>query len=106
MTTCALCSEATAERSSFCPSHRAKTQPRNIGRLPAPRPANAQIECPHCHTRGNVTTETVKVKRGISGGKATGAVMTFGLSMFATGLSRKETRIRLHCSTCTVTWLA
>ena len=43
-------------------------------------------------------------KRGISGGKATGAVMTGGLSMLATGLSRKERVNALHCDNCGMTW--
>lgn len=60
--------------------------------------------CPHCQTCGGVTTEPVKVKRGVSGGKATGAVLTGGLSLFATGLSRKETVTRARCSNCHQEW--
>jgi hypothetical protein len=51
-----------------------------------------------------VTKKAVKVKRGISGGKATGAILTGGLSLFATGLSRKDSAIEMHCSTCNMTW--
>ena len=46
----------------------------------------------------------VKRKKGVSGGKATGAVLTGGLSLFATGLSRKEKQQELSCSNCGVTW--
>jgi transcription elongation factor Elf1 len=64
----------------------------------------ARIECPHCHVKGRVTTRQIKVKRGISGGKATGAVLTAGFSILATGLSRKEMVTEAHCGNCGVTW--
>jgi hypothetical protein len=56
--------------------------------------------CPQCQVRGCVHTRPVKVKRGISGGKATGAVLTFGVSMLATGLSRKEKVTEATCNNC------
>jgi hypothetical protein len=65
---------------------------------------NPHIVCPHCQTKGKVMTEQVKAKKGISGGKATAAVLTAGLSMLATGLSRKETVTRLACTSCGVSW--
>lgn len=64
-----------------------------------------QIVCPHCNTRGRVRTKRVKVKRGISGGKATGAVFTGGVSLLATGLSRKVKATEAKCRNCGVTWL-
>jgi hypothetical protein len=64
----------------------------------------AQIICPHCHVAGGVTTTQVKVKKGISGGKATAAVLTVGFSMLATGLSRKERATNLKCSHCGMNW--
>ena len=67
-------------------------------------PLNPHIICPHCQTKGAVRTMPVKKKAGISGGKATAALMTGGLSMFATGLSRKETLTRAHCENCNSTW--
>jgi len=60
--------------------------------------------CPHCQTKGAVRTMRVRRKRGISGGKATGALLTGGLSLLATGLSRKETLTQAHCDTCNSTW--
>jgi hypothetical protein len=60
--------------------------------------------CPHCQTRGKVNTQTVKVKSGVSGGKATGAVLTGGLSLLATGLSRKQQVTQASCGNCGVTW--
>jgi hypothetical protein len=64
----------------------------------------ATIVCPHCHVGGRVTARQVKRKRGISGGKATGAVLTGGVSMLATGLSRKEAATEMKCDNCGVTW--
>ena len=66
--------------------------------------ASANMICPHCQTKGSVTTQQVKKKVGISGGKATAAVMTCGLSMFATGLSRKDQVTEATCSNCGQTW--
>jgi hypothetical protein len=43
-------------------------------------------------------------KEGISGGKATGAVLTGGLSILATGLSRKQAWKSLTCSNCKMHW--
>ena len=50
----------------------------------------AAIVCPHCQTAGQVSTMRVKLKKGISGGKATAAVFTGGLSLLGTGLSRRS----------------
>lgn len=64
----------------------------------------AAMVCPHCQTRGTVRTKQVKVKQGISGGKATGAVLTGGLSMLATGLSRKQLVTEAKCLQCGAVW--
>lgn len=45
-----------------------------------------------------------KAKKGISGGKATAAIITGGLSIGAVGLSRKQRVTRALCSSCQVTW--
>jgi uncharacterized Zn finger protein len=66
--------------------------------------APSKLVCPHCRTSGSVRTEVVKVKRGISGGKAVGAVFTGGLSLVATGLSRKEPATKAHCGNCGSVW--
>lgn len=63
-----------------------------------------QVMCPHCHTRGSVTVEDVQRKQGVSGGKATGALMTGGASMFLTGLSRKQWVKHMHCRNCDMPW--
>jgi hypothetical protein len=72
----------------------------------APAPKSVQLTCPHCKSVGTVSQKMKKQKQGISGGKATAAVMTGGLSLFATGLSRKNKVTEMHCSACKVTWLA
>jgi len=65
---------------------------------------NAAILCPHCQKRGHVWAKTVKRKKGISGGKATGALLTGGISIILTGLSRKESVTQAHCAYCNSTW--
>jgi hypothetical protein len=67
-------------------------------------PIRPEMICPHCKVKGKVHTWTVKHKKGISGGKAAGAILTGGLSILATGLSRKESATRAHCDNCSATW--
>ena len=65
---------------------------------------NSKLFCPHCQTSGLVRTMPVKRKKGISGAKATGALLTGGFSILATGLSRKELATQSHCGNCNSTW--
>lgn len=67
-------------------------------------PPNPHVICPHCQTTGTVRTATREVKNGISGGKATGAVLTGGLSTVATGLSQKRKVNFARCDNCEVEW--
>jgi len=69
-----------------------------------PPTGQAAIVCPHCLVQGKVNARRTRRKKGVSGGKATGAVLTGGLSLLATGLSRKERATELHCSNCGTTW--
>jgi len=62
------------------------------------------VMCPHCSVTGGVDVKRVKQKKGISGGKATAAVLTLGVSVLGTGLSRKEEVSQAHCNNCGVTW--
>ena len=62
------------------------------------------IRCPHCGSVGGVTTHKGKRKAGISGGKATAAVLTMGLSLGATGLSKKVRATALNCGHCGMEW--
>ncbi|MBB41671.1 MAG: hypothetical protein CMF01_16490 [Hyphomonas sp.] len=65
---------------------------------------NVQMVCPHCQTKGKVLTKPIKKKAGISGAKATGAILTGGVSLVATGLSRKDAVTEAHCANCSSTW--
>jgi hypothetical protein len=65
---------------------------------------NPELVCPHCQVKGQVRTMQVKRKKGVSGGKAAGALLTGGLSLLATGLSRKEKVTQAHCDNCNMTW--
>ena len=65
---------------------------------------NEALICPHCQTKGKVSTSSIIKKTGISGGKATGAIMTGGVSLLVTGLSRNERATQAHCSNCGSTW--
>ncbi len=65
---------------------------------------DGQIICPHCQTRGRVRTYGMERKTGISGAKATAAIITAGLSLFFVGLSRKDDVLRARCSNCNVSW--
>ena len=53
--------------------------------------------CPHCQTKGKIRTKHIDKKTGISGGKATAAVITGGISVLATGLSRTDGVTQAHC---------
>lgn len=65
---------------------------------------NKSMICPHCQQAGQVRTKVITQKKGVSGGKATAAVLTGGLSLLAVGLSRKEDAIQAHCDNCKNTW--
>lgn len=66
-----------------------------------PQPA---FICPHCQQKGRVLTKPIKKKAGLSGAKATGAILTGGVSLLATGLSRKDEVTEAHCLNCNSTW--
>lgn len=66
---------------------------------------NPSLKCPHCDVRGRVHTKQAQRKAGISGGKATGAILTGGVSLLATGLSRKEKVTEAYCDSCKSKWL-
>jgi hypothetical protein len=66
---------------------------------------NAHMICPHCQTKGSVSTERVRMKQGISGAKATGAVLTSGVSVLFPGLSRRQWVTEARCRTCKCEWM-
>ena len=63
-----------------------------------------KLRCPHCGKKKQVLTEQVTKKKGISGGKATAAILTGGLSLIATGLSREEEMTEAKCFNCGSVW--
>lgn len=100
------CNNPRIEGSFFCVQHTKGLSSKQIKQAQeAQRKAQqARIRCIHCQEVGYVSTQVRRVKRGVSGGKATGAVITGGLSLFATGLSRKQDVVEAHCSNCGMTW--
>lgn len=66
---------------------------------------NPVMVCPHCAFKGKIRTKEVIQKKGVSGGKATAAVLTGGVSMLATGLSRKEKGTQAYCENCKNQWI-
>lgn len=67
-------------------------------------PINPHMVCPHCNATGSIRTKKTTQKKGVSGGKATAALLTGGVSLLATGLSRKENNTQAHCTKCQNTW--
>jgi uncharacterized paraquat-inducible protein A len=67
-------------------------------------PINQSLICPHCQTKGKVRAKQIEVKVGVSGGKATAAVLTGGISLLAAGLSRKQRVTAARCGECGSSW--
>ena len=67
-------------------------------------PVKPALICPHCQTKGQVHTKRLKRKQGVSGGKVMGGLLTGGLSLLGTGLSRKQRVTQAHCDNCGSTW--
>ena len=66
-----------------------------------PKPDGSEmIICQYCQRRGGISLRKVKRKKGISGGKATAAILTLGWSLLATGLAKKVDQTEVHCSYC------
>ena len=61
--------------------------------------------CPHCQTQGSENKKKGKRKGSISGGKVIGGLLTGGISLFATGLSRKNKVTEAYCVNCGTTWI-
>ena len=65
---------------------------------------NPKMVCPHCGVRGTVHAQPKKMKAGVSGGKATAALLTGGISLLAVGLSRRQQVTEAWCRNCDSTW--
>lgn len=120
LTMCPRCSQSVSDEANFCPDcggaitgapRSGSATPGNVAsatlgffeRL-AGYSLRTAVICPHCGNRGGVAAKRAKTKRGISGAKATGALLTGGLSLLATGLSRKEWVTDAKCKTCGSQW--
>lgn len=68
--------------------------------------AQKLIICSYCHQAGGVTVRNIQQKQGVSGGKATSALLTGGASLLAVGLSKKGMVNELTCSRCQMKWHA
>lgn len=97
-----LAAMSPTERSEFLAEERRLQKESSLDRLHGPR--KPMVVCPHCQTRGQVRLKTAKRKKGVSGGKATAAILTVGLSVVAVGLSRKEGGTEAHCANCDSQW--
>ena len=62
------------------------------------------LVCPHCQTRGQVSTSKVKVKTGFSTGKAALSLVTLGTSTLLTGLAKKGYITKARCGACGSEW--
>lgn len=65
---------------------------------------NPFVQCPYCLWTGTVRMYRTTRKQGISGGKATGAILTGGVSLIGTGLSRKVDVTEANCTHCHTRW--
>lgn len=65
---------------------------------------NPKLVCPHCTATGMVHAKQISRRAGVSGGKATGALLTAGVSLFLTGLSRKVEVTSAFCGNCKSSW--
>lgn len=110
---CPECSKEISDKAAACPHcgcPRASTTSNYVSLNPDPMDVmngfgfNEDIVCPHCQKHGCVMIKRVKMKKGMSGAKATGALLTGGLSILATGLSRKEWATEAHCTNCKSQW--
>ena len=56
--------------------------------------------CPHCGSQGTLEAQGEVESKGLSGAKVAGALATGGLSLFATGLRKKQKTEIFRCSEC------
>jgi uncharacterized paraquat-inducible protein A len=94
--------QAEIERAAQKQRERAAKEPARLQR--AYGPLNPSLICPHCQAKGMVRTRQEDMKTGISGGKATAAVLTGGFSLLATGLSRTQQVTAARCGECGSAW--
>lgn len=65
---------------------------------------NPELICPHCQTKGLVRNKYIKSDQGISGDKATAAVLTGGATVLFTGLKNETIKTQAYCEKCRSIW--
>jgi hypothetical protein len=63
-----------------------------------------EVICPHCQHKRGVRMKKKTAKKGISGGKAVGGIVTGGASLLLTGISRHEGFTEARCKNCKTQW--
>lgn len=76
----------------------------NFGKFLSHGSLNQMLKCSHCDEKGGVRTKGVNERKGISGGKAVGGLLTGGASLLATGISRREKLTKAFCEKCGSSW--
>ena len=66
--------------------------------------AAAEVVCPYCHVKGQVSWRSRTDDGGISGDKATAALWTGGLTIFSHGLTNKVQNREAKCGNCSMMW--
>ena len=94
---------AEESRRNLPPQQAAPTKKGFFARL-TERVVRPEMICPHCGRKGCVRAGLTRRTVSISGGKVTTALLTGGLSIFATGLSQKEWVTKADCDNCGCRW--
>ena len=115
---CPECSQKISDQAEICPSCGFPIKPKRIvpkaPKVIPPSPGlwgamtgniKSKIVCPYCNALGCVGLKKVERKSGLHGGKATVGLFTGGLSLLATGLSRKMPSLEYKCYSCGAKWI-
>ncbi|MEJ2193376.1 MAG: hypothetical protein P8X73_00780 [Ignavibacteriaceae bacterium] len=68
------------------------------------RTLNYEMICPYCQRKGQVRVKTIIQYKRINVVQATAAILTFGITLLATGFLRKEQERHAHCGYCNSVW--
>ena len=63
-----------------------------------------EMVCPHCQTKGSVTTRKVLSRPSAAGDVGALAILTAGLSLLGSWLSRQQAVTQAWCGHCGVSW--
>jgi len=79
--TCGLCGRKNYMATENCPDCKVRIE----GEQNPNGELNPKMICPHCQEKGMIRTVRISQKTGISGGKATAAILTAGWSLLVSG---------------------